>query len=802
MMHLRHAASKTLQRLTRRYPVLRRLSLTTILLTLVWLYTLHWGERTIFKTGIEVCDWGKWEQWPEEAAPHHLVFIADPQLVDPHTYPGRPWPLSSLTETYTDMYMARNFRLINTHLDPDTIVFLGDLLDGGREWATTKARPLNKSQMHKLEALGIVGAGKPVAKRTEAGESPDVASDADSEVKRGSAVKRSVASWKKAMSMPHDHHIEKKDHFLDSHGNDLKEFVPGENGRWSKWDQRQWDADFVRFGRIFFDTDQLYPQTKRQAFAAYEVPSDAISVQNGASNVTWQEYAVAGGKQRRIIASLPGNHDVGLGMGVQLAVRDRFELHFGESNRIDIIGNHTFISLDTPSLSASSQFMPEGGESTPQQIYELEHIWHPPMNFMENLKTPAENAVADALRGYYPDSELRHGYTHAVYDPQTEEEGPRTSEVAKEALRTKAQLPVVLLSHVPLYRDPETECGRLRERGHAISVSAGYQYQNVVTRSLSNSIANAVSRAGELVHVFSGDDHDYCDITHRYNIGPANTAGSKATSSPRSVKEITAKSFSWAMGVRRPGFQLVSLWNPVDAEGKTVGTPFPTVQTQLCLLPDQLNIFIDYAMLLGITLVVLLVRAIFVGLRAEDNTDNDEGAITPSKLVLPRFQPKTDSTANGTATPTRTGGERKTRQRTSSTSTSNNHGNNNTLGVQRSYNARTRSVSPANSFAPASPYTPDRGLPNLQQHTGTLIEKAGYYPQVRWTDPDDDSDEEKSVGVSGDEHDGADSQAKWKRRPRTTACGRCARVLGEFVVSFLLVAVPVALFYAWLIKNG
>ncbi|KAK4549989.1 hypothetical protein LTR36_002956 [Oleoguttula mirabilis] len=696
-----------------------------------------------------------------------------------------------MTEVYTDMYMARNFRLINAHLDPDSIVFLGDLLDGGREWATSRARPLNRAQKDG-------GAEKSTEKRGEAADSAAVAGHGNADA-GDVKVKRSVGSYRKALSMPHDHQIKKKDHLLDASGNDLKEFVPGENGRWSKWDQRQWDADFVRFGRIFFDTDQLYPQSDRKAFAAYEVPSDAISIENGASNATSQEYALMGGKQRRVITSLPGNHDVGFGMGVQLAVRDRFQLHFGESNRVDIIGNHTFVSLDTPSLSAAGQFLPEGGETSPQKIYEHEHVWKPTMDFLENLRAPARKAVADTLHEYYPDSNPERGYPHTVHDPQDLADQPTITGLGNEALKAKAQLPVIVLTHMPLYRDPDTDCGHLRERGRAISVSAGYQYQNVVTRSLSNTILNRVSTAGELAHIFSGDDHDYCDITHRYNLGQSN--GGKSAPTPRSVKEITAKSFSWAMGVRHPGFQLVSLWNPVDATGKTVGTPLPTIQTHLCLLPDQLSIFIDYAILLGVTLVVLLVRAIFVGLRANAETDSDEGTWTPMKLVLPRFQPKVHDPANGSSTPTRNGSKSKGRQRTSSTSTSNNHGSNNSLGVQRSYNARTRSVSPANNYAPASPYAPSgTGLPNLQEHTGPLIEKAGYYPQVRWTDPDDESDEEKSVGVGGDGAEDEDSQAKWKKKLRTT--GRVRRVLEEFAVSVLLVGTPVVLFYAWLIKNG
>src|SRR5215471_16798705 len=73
---------------------------------------------------------------PQHSLPHHVVFIADPQLVDPHTYPGRPWPLSSLTIFFADLYLFRASSLLQQKLRPDTTFFLGDLFDGGREWAT------------------------------------------------------------------------------------------------------------------------------------------------------------------------------------------------------------------------------------------------------------------------------------------------------------------------------------------------------------------------------------------------------------------------------------------------------------------------------------------------------------------------------------------------------------------------------------------------------------------------------------------------------------------------------------------
>ena len=81
---------------------------------------------------------------------------------------------------------------------------------------------------------------------------------------------------------------------------------------------------------------------------------------------------------------------------------------------------------------------------------------------------------------------------------------------------------------------------------------------------------------------------------------------------------------------------------------------------------------------------------------------------------------------------------------------------------------------------------------------GGLIEKAGYFPPVKWTDPEEDeSDEETYVGVDVAEDD---SQAKWKWRRRSQ--NRARKVLDELGASLLVVGIPAVLYYFFLIKNG
>ena len=403
--------------------------------------------------------------------------------MDPHTYPGRPWPLSTFTVRYTDLYLKRVYSLLQQRLYPDTTIFLGDLFDGGREWST------------------------------------HVASNPDK--------------------------------------------------RWKRYGDKFWLKEYKRFGRIFFD-----PWV------------DAGVTCRGSST-----------DRRKLLANLPGNHDLGFAAGIHKPVKDRFNAYFGDGNRVDVLGNHTFISLDTVSLSAK-----EYSDSDPE-------IWRPASDFLENIQgliLKALNSELSLRKGVNPNP----AFPHTVVDA----EAMAQSSLREPDTKGLAQLPTILLTHVPLFRDKGTPCGPFREHWpptlddngdpltvderNAIQIVAGYQYQNVLKRELSKEITEKI---GNVHYAFSGDDHDYCEVVHRGY--PSAGAG---------IREITVKSISWAMGVRKPGFVLLSLWNPIDDKGNSIDTGpvhVDTIQTHLCLLPDQLGIFMRYGFVLMLTLSLLLLRA-------------------------------------------------------------------------------------------------------------------------------------------------------------------------------------------------
>lgn len=541
-------------------------------------------------------------------------------------------------------------------MSPDTVIFLGDLFDGGREWSTAP------SSSHETKST---------------------------------------------------------------------------DKRWNKYGERFWFREYGRFGRIFFD-----PWLRgRQA---------PIEAHRG----------------RKMLAGLPGNHDLGFGLGIRLPVRQRFNAYFGDGNRVDVIGNHTFVSLDTVSLSANGQLNPAtGGQGAGAGDERVQKIWSPTETFLSEVKSVKARMVKRELR-------LQAGLSeHEPQDHTVIDLSDRPSQDVKSPADPGTSIPSVLLTHVPLYHAPGTPCGPLRERfppsrpaqeggetiskddRNALPVAAGVQYQTVLTSAISNEI---IEKVGDVEDVFSGDDHDYCEVIHR-----------GYTSRNGGVREITVKAMSWAAGIRKPGFLMLSLWNPVDAQGKSTGVPGDmtrsrTIETHLCLLPDQLSIFMRYGFLFGFTLVALLGQAFVKVYRGGVIYDGDDNHILPvSKQKWPSNRQETMSaSARSWAAP------HARSLRSHSPLRSSTHGL-----AARSPAARTRSTSPFDEYG-----LPVEGkkLPFSEEHD-TRSRDEGGYGKREW----------KEVML--------DDEPRWRRG------GKVSAVMHEWGGNLKLVGLVALSWYVWLL---
>ncbi|KXN85336.1 hypothetical protein AN958_11436 [Leucoagaricus sp. SymC.cos] len=261
-----------------------------------------------------------------------------------------------------------------------------------------------------------------------------------------------------------------------------------------------------------------------------------------------------------LIYHLPGNNDVGnqfQSMGLVSAqtqsIRTCFQRYFSPLNSVITLKNHTFFVLDAPGLVDEDYQRNARGASFSQ----WESI---PGGAVEAVRNVAAREEAEKL-------------IFTLWLSRTQE----------------YYQPLILLSHIPLYRPDGAPCGPLRERG-TIDRGVGRGYQN----TLGKQTTAFVMKALEPSVVFSGDNRDYCEYVHRGT--SFDVAGQ--------IPEITVKSFSPAPHIRRPGFQLLSIVDPINL---TASKESQSLLHRPCLLPDQTIIFAGYFWWTITTLCILFI---------------------------------------------------------------------------------------------------------------------------------------------------------------------------------------------------
>ncbi len=128
-----------------RLPVRNRLAVSA--LRTLWIIIILWFELGTFYYAVARCSWPDVDvavrplfhssfrqlnltQAPKDSTKHVLI-VADPQILDLRSYPGRSTLLTFLSRLFTDLNLRKSWKAA-TKKNPDAVVFLGDMMDGGR----------------------------------------------------------------------------------------------------------------------------------------------------------------------------------------------------------------------------------------------------------------------------------------------------------------------------------------------------------------------------------------------------------------------------------------------------------------------------------------------------------------------------------------------------------------------------------------------------------------------------------------------------------------------------------------------
>ncbi|KAG6833568.1 hypothetical protein H0H87_005219 [Tephrocybe sp. NHM501043] len=104
-------------------------------LRILWVVITIWYELGVFFNSVSSCNWPDANlQSPSPSTvdtPSHVLLVADPQILDHRSYPERGLFLTYLSRLVVDLNIRKNWWAA-LRKRPDVVVFLGDMMDGGR----------------------------------------------------------------------------------------------------------------------------------------------------------------------------------------------------------------------------------------------------------------------------------------------------------------------------------------------------------------------------------------------------------------------------------------------------------------------------------------------------------------------------------------------------------------------------------------------------------------------------------------------------------------------------------------------
>ncbi|ETV88391.1 hypothetical protein H257_00021 [Aphanomyces astaci] len=235
---------------------------------------------------------------------------------------------------------------------------------------------------------------------------------------------------------------------------------------------------------------------------------------------------------------LLGNHDAAFGPGLTAPLVGRHEREFGPANRVVNVNNVLFLQLNTMALES---------DVLDQQVHHDAMAYdHPPYLLCPYEVSPCPLIVSSR----------------------------RFLDSVEEKRRSTGFPPLVLLTHLPLYRPDDLACGaqRAAESGHITYEAPSFKYterHHVLSKALSERLLATIRP----VLVLSGHSHATCAHAHRVHY------------QPHPVQEYTIPTFSWGMRPD-PSFAILTVLDTLPTASKddpsSVGLHLAT-----CSLPRE-----------------------------------------------------------------------------------------------------------------------------------------------------------------------------------------------------------------------
>jgi len=104
-------------------------------LAVAWFANLFFSEFLVYTVVLGRCSWPTHPSWSNKEKVHHVAVIADPQLTDAFSY-DYPALLLRFLERHNDAFQTRSYRALRRRLQPEHVVFVGDLFDGAILWTS------------------------------------------------------------------------------------------------------------------------------------------------------------------------------------------------------------------------------------------------------------------------------------------------------------------------------------------------------------------------------------------------------------------------------------------------------------------------------------------------------------------------------------------------------------------------------------------------------------------------------------------------------------------------------------------